>query len=1736
MVVMHKNKIITIVIPFLLGVISVYSQPAILSHPSDTSVCSGVNVAFSITASNAEYFQWQEYDGTGWFDIDENITYADGENTPNLVLNDVITGLNNYEYRCYVEDENGDFALSNSASLNVYSPPLITDHPQNKEVCKNQTASFSVNTENATNYQWQENRGDGWYNIQDNAFYSGTTYEILQVFTIFGIDDYLYRCKVYNSSCFDFSNEAFLEVNSLPQVYYVYGGGQVCENGQGANIFLNNSETGVNYELIKDSNTTVAVREGTGQEIDFGSYAAEGSYTIRGVNENTACQNNMNGQAVIEVLPTPQSFNLISEGVICEGSDGTTILLENSETGIQYSLFLGGNATGYQLIGTGGPLNFENISIPGSYSVLATDINSGCESNMNNTIELEETPSPQVFTLTGDEVYCEGTPGAQMQLSSSENDITYILIRDGQFEEQNLSGTGNELTFNNITTPGEYTVRAVTSEAGCESMMKGNIQLTSSESPQQFSLSGTEFLCPEKIGIIELSGSQQQIEYELIRDDNPTGIVHIGTGQSFYFTTETPGMYEIKATDTETGCAGLMQNQHLIESANAPIADAGQDQQVEPGSSATLQGSASGGTGSYDFFWEPEAMLQSNNIAEPQTVALENPQLYTLEVTDQLSNCKSSRDSVWISIEGGGFTVQAYTANDSICSGNQTQLYALVQGGSGNYSYQWYTEEGTFSSEINNPLVSPENTTQYIIRVDDGSTLVEDTITIHVTPSPEIFSLSGEEGFCEGSQGALLSLSGFQQNVSYEIMRNGQPYGFLADSAAFLVNHPGTYSVSAQANQCSVTMNGSPEVALYETPVANAGEDQVVYAGESTHLSGSAISEAEVTYSWQPENYVENPASATTQTLPLHSNAEFQLTVTSTETGCTSTTDTVAVDVVEDSFTVNAVSGTSSLCAGESVNLFASANGGSGQYNYLWESNPPGFTSNDSAIQAYPENPTWFIVYVSDGYESIKDSVFIDVKESPEIMTLNGGGDICSNSPGAEITLNDSEEGVYYTLYHENETLVNAVSGTGNPISFGTVYEEGTYYAEATDTATTCSSMIEGESVIFHYETPQAYAGEDILVESNSTAQLNGFGTGGSGMYNYFWSPSALVENAGASSTSTINLTSSTVFQLQINDQSTGCTSDADTVLVSVSGGNLTLSLQSNVSSVCSGENINLIAIAGGGSGNYSYSWSSEPPGIDTEGYTANHQPDTTTIYNVIVDDGENTIEKSIEIEVESAPETIAGDDREIFFGEKILLSGSAEGGSGDYSYQWKPEGFIENSSDNADAQTIALYQNTSFIFQATDNNTGCQSIPDTTLIKVTGSNLLATAIASADQICSGKIITLTALAQNTMGEVSYQWTSENGNISENSPVFTHEFSESSDIYLEVSDQKGIAYDTISIETTPSPEIKVLTGDGNYCEGEAGATLQLNNTENRASYQLIRNQVFTGISFEGTGDEVYFDNLRQEGVYTVMAVDTQNGCRKTMNGAKTVKENPLPHRFVLEGGGSYCEDEFATFTLSGSVPGATYNLMDGNEVIDSLEGNGNSLDVNVPAQQGTFNMMATDTTSGCSREMEGETEVNTHPLPDLTISADTTIFKGHTVVLTASGAENYLWNTTPESTQPSVEVSPQSTTTYTVTGKNEHKCETTASVTVTVDESTAPETNAFTPNDDGINDIFMQGFGIVVFNRWGNKLYEGDEGWDGSYEGKKVPAGTYYYIRKTDAAGNEVEPVKGSVTVIRKQN
>ncbi|MDE5606159.1 MAG: gliding motility-associated C-terminal domain-containing protein [Bacteroidales bacterium] len=102
----------------------------------------------------------------------------------------------------------------------------------------------------------------------------------------------------------------------------------------------------------------------------------------------------------------------------------------------------------------------------------------------------------------------------------------------------------------------------------------------------------------------------------------------------------------------------------------------------------------------------------------------------------------------------------------------------------------------------------------------------------------------------------------------------------------------------------------------------------------------------------------------------------------------------------------------------------------------------------------------------------------------------------------------------------------------------------------------------------------------------------------------------------------------------------------------------------------------------------------------------------------------------------------------------------------------------------------------------------------------------------------------------------------------------------------------------------------------------------------------------------------------------------------------------------------------------------------------------------------------------------------------------------------------------------------------TVTG-----CSDTLQVLISMSDEIGDIPNAFSPNGDGINDIFMGGTGadVVIFDRFGRELFRStdQEGWDGTYKGKPVSPGEYLYVVTIRKNGQEYVK-KGTVTVFTK--
>jgi gliding motility-associated-like protein len=171
--------------------------------------------------------------------------------------------------------------------------------------------------------------------------------------------------------------------------------------------------------------------------------------------------------------------------------------------------------------------------------------------------------------------------------------------------------------------------------------------------------------------------------------------------------------------------------------------------------------------------------------------------------------------------------------------------------------------------------------------------------------------------------------------------------------------------------------------------------------------------------------------------------------------------------------------------------------------------------------------------------------------------------------------------------------------------------------------------------------------------------------------------------------------------------------------------------------------------------------------------------------------------------------------------------------------------------------------------------------------------------------------------------------------------------------------------------------------------------------------------------------------------------------------------------------------------------------------------------------------------------------------PQIIIDAgpDQTILYEHSATLTASSPDvsiTYLWNPSlwiTDSVSATTIATPILTTTYYVFATNLNGCVESDSVKVTVIPIIIVPTG-ITPNGDGSNDVWMidlinfyPNCEVEIYNRWGEKLfysrgYPDSERWDGTFNNKPLPTGTYYFVINLHDEFDS-KPITGPITIMR---
>ncbi|MBN8702405.1 MAG: gliding motility-associated C-terminal domain-containing protein [Bacteroidetes bacterium] len=411
---------------------------------------------------------------------------------------------------------------------------------------------------------------------------------------------------------------------------------------------------------------------------------------------------------------------------------------------------------------------------------------------------------------------------------------------------------------------------------------------------------------------------------------------------------------------------------------------------------------------------------------------------------------------------------------------------------------------------------------------------------------------------------------------------------------------------------------------------------------------------------------------------------------------------------------------------------------------------------------------------------------------------------------------------------------------------------------------------------------------------------------------------------------------------------------------------------------------------------------------------------------------------------------------------------------------------FLWSNGNTTNNISISPTSNTNYSVTITDNN----NCSDTSSISITVINNPTASITSpTTSICSGTSISLTA-----SGGTLYNWsngitTAQQSNSPLTNTVYT------------VTVSNGFCSDTasISISVAPSPTVSI-SGNTSICSGE-NTTLS---ASSNGSYLWSNGSISSTITVSPISST------------TFSLVAALGNCYDTANVSITVNQTPI----LSATGDVICTGEQAVISASGAN---SYSWS-----------NNNTSDSQTISPTSTSSYTVIGSNGNCKDTSVVIITVN--QLPTLTASNDTTINEGETVQLAAAGGVIYTWSPNENITCiscPNPQVNPTQSITYFVEAQNAFGCKSIESILITVNqlESSLYIPNAFSPNGDGSNEIFMPLFNpneftnyeLFIYNSWGQLLFETTNkslGWDGTYKNKPLRTDVYTYVlRITDKDG-----------------
>lgn len=842
--------------------------------------------------------------------------------------------------------------------------------------------------------------------------------------------------------------------------------------------------------------------------------------------------------------------------------------------------------------------------------------------------------------------------------------------------------------------------------------------------------------------------------------------------------------------------------------------------------------------------------------------------------------------------------------------------------------------------------------------------------------------------------------------------------------------------------------------------------------------------------------------------------------VTITGGGCN---DTASVTVTSSAGVTATATATSASCSSNNGTATANPSGGSSPYTYSWSNSQTSQTATGLGAGNYS-------VTVTDNSGCSANASVTVSSSSGMTGTATANNTSCGNNNGSA-TANPSGGASPYTYAWSNSQTTQTITGLAS----------GTYSVTITDNngcTVTSSATVNSSTGV----NASATATNTSCGSNNGTATASQ--TGGSSPYTYSWSN-------GATTVSLSGLSAGT-YTVTITD-SNSCTDTASATVTSSSG--LSATTSSNQAS-CGSSNGSALVTPSGGASPYTYLWSNGQTTGSITGLAAGN-------YSVTVTDNAGcTFVASATVGSGGGPSAAATATGATCNGTGTgSATATPSGGVSPYTYLW---------SNGQTGQTATGLTAGNYTVTVTDAG-ACTATANTTVSEPTA---IAASTTTVDAACGSTDGSATVTASGGTTPYSYLW--NNGQTS-----LTATSLGAASYTVTITDANGCTQTASAIVGNPNAPVVNATPVSPSCSGgnNGSASLTITGGTTPYSYQWSNSSTTQNVSGLSAG------------TYTVTVSDNA-GCN-AINSVTVTDPPPVPAQ-ITSNDSIVCSGGNASLL---AVGGSTYNwstgqtgpsitvsnitsvttivvtVTDANSCVGTANFQISPVSVTIsnpptlcpgdsamlvatggntyvwsttetndtivvsPSSDSTY--YVSESTLGCNNVDSVTVSVSPGPAP--IVSNDTTIGYGASVQIVAEGGEYYLWNT--GETTPSITVSPEVNTTYSVIVVDEYGCRDTVLVNITVECRHAISIpTIFSPNGDGLNEtIRVHGYGIaeisfVIYDRWGEKIFETtdkDQVWDGTRKGRPLNSAVFVYILKVTFCDGIEYDEKGNITLVR---